>query len=507
LPTYGFAIDLRKCIGCHACTIACKSEHDIPVGVNRCWVKTVEKGVFPQARRLFLPVLCNQCADAPCMNICPTGALYRRRDGIVDLNGDSCIGCRACMAACPYDQLFIDPNTRTAEKCNFCANRIENELKPACVSVCPTECRIFGDLDDPTSEVAQIAAREAFMVRKPEKGTGPKILYLGADEAAIRPEIAVRPFMFREGEVKLRPLGSLDPDPAAPGDARVDYDMPHRKAWGIDLVLYLLFKGISTGAMFLSALLWLMGDRSPLVGIVGPIISVLFSMATAVVLVLDLERPERFYYIMTRPNWSSWLARGAFLLTGHSAIAGLWVMLYWVGWTPALGWLAPLAMAGAIAATGYTGLLFAQGLARDLWQGPHATIDLLAQALIEGSAAMLIAGAVLGADAATTRGLALTLGLATVGHLAILVLEHLLAPSPTLGHELAVRAIRRGAYARLFWIGAIGLGGAAPIALVWLASALAFHSGLVASAALVALVGGVTWEYIWVEAGQSVPNS
>jgi Fe-S-cluster-containing dehydrogenase component len=86
LAHYGFAIDLRKCIGCHACTIACKSEHDIPVGVNRCWVKTVEKGTFPQTQRLFFPVLCNQCEDAPCMNICPTNALYRRRDGIVDLN-------------------------------------------------------------------------------------------------------------------------------------------------------------------------------------------------------------------------------------------------------------------------------------------------------------------------------------------------------------------------------------------------------------------------------------
>jgi len=120
MPNYGFAIDLRKCIGCHACTIACKAEHDIPVGVNRCWVKTVEKGTFPDTRRFFFPVLCNQCTDAPCVRICPTNALFKRRDGIVDLNGASCIGCRACMEACPYDQLFIDPNTHTAEKCNFC---------------------------------------------------------------------------------------------------------------------------------------------------------------------------------------------------------------------------------------------------------------------------------------------------------------------------------------------------------------------------------------------------
>ena len=506
MPRYGFAIDLRKCIGCHACTIACKSEHDIPVGVHRCWVKTVEKGEFPQARRLFFPVLCNQGTDAPCMHICPTGALFRRRDGIVDLNGAACIGCRACMVACPYDQLFIDPNTRTAEKCNFCANRIENRLEPACVSVCPTECRIFGDLDDPTSEVAQIAQRESFMVRKPEKGTGPKILYLGADESVIRPEIATRPFMFREGQVKLRPLGSLEADPHEPGAPRVDYDIPHKQAWGFDLALYLLFKGISTGAMFLSALLWLLGDRTWLTGLAGPAISVLFAIATAIVLVIDLERPERFYYILTRPNWSSWLARGAFLITGHSGVASLWLFLYWMGWTSPLVWIAPIAMLLAIAATGYTGLLFAQGLARDLWQGPHATIDLLAQAAVEGAAAMLIAGIVFG-DTASIRALTMTIAFGALAHLLILLVEHVFAPSPTLGHDLAVKAIRRGPYARLFWLGAIGVGGIVPIVLIALAAGSGFASTLAVLAALAALAGGFAWEYIWVDAGQSVPNS
>ena len=184
------------------------AQHQIPVGVNRCWVKSVERGTFPDTRRLFFPVLCNQCVDAPCVRICPTHALYRRRDGIVDLHPDRCIGCRACMEACPYDQLFIDPNTRTAEKCNFCANRVENQLLPACVSVCPTGCRIFGDLDDPESDVARIVERDAFMVRKPEKGTGPKVFYLGADDSVIRPEAAARPFYYKEGQVHLRPLGA-----------------------------------------------------------------------------------------------------------------------------------------------------------------------------------------------------------------------------------------------------------------------------------------------------------
>ena len=256
MPNYGFAIDLRKCIGCHACTIACKAEHDIPVGVNRCWVKTVESGTFPDTRRFFFPVLCNQCDEAPCAKICPTHALFKRRDGIVDLHGDSCIGCRACMVACPYDQLFIDPNTHTAEKCNFCANRVENELLPACVSVCPTECRIFGDLDDPASEVAQIAAREATRVRKPEKAHDPEgVLHRGGRQRDRAGDWPRGRSSTRKARCCCVRSGSPDADPARPGDARVDYDTPHAKPWGFDMALYLLTKGIATGTMLVTLLL------------------------------------------------------------------------------------------------------------------------------------------------------------------------------------------------------------------------------------------------------------
>ena len=220
-PNYGFAIDLRKCIGCHACTIACKAEHEIPVGVNRCWVKTVEKGTFPDTRRFFFPVLCNQCDEAPCAQICPTNALFKRRDGIVDLHGDACIGCRACMVACPYDQLFIDPNTHTAEKCNFCANRVENELLPACVSVCPTECRIFGDLDDPASEVAQIvAARGVHGAQAGEGHAARRSSTSAPTTASIRPEIAARPFISRKARCTCGRSASPEPDPDAPGRRR-----------------------------------------------------------------------------------------------------------------------------------------------------------------------------------------------------------------------------------------------------------------------------------------------
>ncbi|HXG54406.1 MAG TPA: NrfD/PsrC family molybdoenzyme membrane anchor subunit [Vicinamibacterales bacterium] len=507
MANYGFAIDLKKCIGCHACTIACKAEHQIPVGVNRCWVKTVEKGTFPNTQRFFFPVLCNQCVDAPCVRICPTNALFKRRDEIVDLNSDSCIGCRACMEACPYDQIFIDPNTRTAEKCNFCANRVENKLQPACVSVCPTECRIFGDLDDPSSEVARIVQREAFMVRKPEKGTGPKVFYLGAEDSVIRPEAATRPFYFKEGQVHLRPLGSPMADPGAPGDPRVDYDVPHAKPWGVDMVLYLLFKAIGTGVMLMAALLWQMGFGGPLVTIAAPLLSIIFVTLTAVVLIIDLERPERFFYILTRSNFRSWMVWGAYFLAAHGALSAAWLAAGWFGYEAAFDWLVIPTVVVAIMATSYTGFLFAQGLARDLWQGPAAAIDLIAQSAAAGAASLLLASMLTGSgtpDATPLLGLMLAVSVAA--HLVILLFEHVLSPSPTRHHELASATILRGAYARLFWGGAIGAGGILPLVIL-LTLGVTFSPLVTGLTAVLALVGGAAWEYIWVEAGQSVPLS
>ncbi|HHK42069.1 MAG TPA: 4Fe-4S dicluster domain-containing protein, partial [Planctomycetaceae bacterium] len=145
MPTLGFLIDNRKCIGCHACTIACKSEHQVPLGVDRTWVKYVEKGAFPHSRRLFTVMRCNHCDRAPCVTICPVASLYRRSDGVVDFHPDRCIGCKACLQACPYDALHIHPETHTAAKCNFCTHRLEQGLEPSCVVVCPEQAIVCGD--------------------------------------------------------------------------------------------------------------------------------------------------------------------------------------------------------------------------------------------------------------------------------------------------------------------------------------------------------------------------
>ena len=110
----GFVIDHSRCIGCHACTVACKSENDVPLGSFRTWVKYTEQGEFPSVKRNFAVLRCNQCSDAPCKTICPTGALSKREDGIVDVDPKACIGCKSCMHACPYDALYINEDSAPA---------------------------------------------------------------------------------------------------------------------------------------------------------------------------------------------------------------------------------------------------------------------------------------------------------------------------------------------------------------------------------------------------------
>src|SRR3954468_24364483 len=190
MTSFGFLIDNRKCIGCHACTVACKSEHEVPIGVDRTWVKYIEKGEFPNTRRMFTVMRCNHCDWAPCVTICPTTALYKRADGIVDFNNERCIGCKACLQACPYTALYIAPESNTAAKCNYCTHRVEVGLEPSCVIVCPERAIVAGDLDDPVSEISRLINRFPTQVRKPEKGTKPKLYYIDGDEAALVPSAA-----------------------------------------------------------------------------------------------------------------------------------------------------------------------------------------------------------------------------------------------------------------------------------------------------------------------------
>ena len=222
MTNFAWVIDQTSCIGCHACTTACKSENEVPLGVNRTWVKYVERGTFPETRRDIAVLRCNHCADAPCVKVCPTTAMFKRADGIVDFDTSRCIGCKACIQACPYDAIYIDPEEHVAEKCNFCSHRVDRGLLPACVVVCPTESLIFGDIENPASRAAQILASRPTTVRRPEQGTRPQAFYVGASAVALDPLAPVHGERYmwadrRTGGAKDYTADLAAPEPVAVG--------------------------------------------------------------------------------------------------------------------------------------------------------------------------------------------------------------------------------------------------------------------------------------------------
>ncbi len=533
-------IDQQRCIGCHACTTACKSENDVPLSVTRTYVKYVDVGVFPQARRAFQVTRCNQCDDAPCTAACPTGAMYRRPDGIVDFAKSVCIGCKACIAACPYDAIFINPEDHSAEKCNFCAHRLDVGLEPACVVVCPTEAILVGDLHDPDSQVARIVHREPVAVRRPEKDTRPKLFYRGAHQATLDPLAAGRPpgglFSWSQqqegGDLVVSghpPAAGAAPAARRPGRpdppgrrgrpeqaggagagnsaaaAVLAYDVAHGMPWDWRVSLYTLTKGIAAGVYLVAVLLLALGRlsaASPVWLFAVPVLGGLFLAATGALLIWDLEHPGRFYMIFTRPQWRSWLTRGAFLIGGYAALLALHLLAAVAG-RPDLARLLiwpglPLALLTAV----YTAYLFAQAKARDLWQNPLLPPHLTVQAVLAGAAVLAPAAIAVQADLRLVARLLAIVAAAGLAHLALVAGECTLTHA-TAHARLAVREMLRGRYRAWFWSGialvaagvAVALAGAAAGGAAWTA----------AIAPLLALLGLLAFEHAYVQSGQSVP--
>ena len=171
-------IDTKKCVGCMDCIVACKTENEVPEGFNRDWIAEQAKGRFPNVHLEIRSERCNHCDNPPCVYCCPTGASHVEPDGkTVQVNPDRCIGCKACLAACPYGARFVHPDGY-ADKCTFCLHRVKEGKDPACVSVCPTHCMVFGDLDDPKSAVSQLLQSRKHHTLLPEAGTKPRVFYL-----------------------------------------------------------------------------------------------------------------------------------------------------------------------------------------------------------------------------------------------------------------------------------------------------------------------------------------
>jgi len=497
-PRYAKVIDHTRCIGCHACTTACKSENDVPLSVTRTYVKSVDVGIFPAARRAFQVTRCNQCDDAPCVAACPTTAMYRRPDGIVDFDKSICIGCKACIAACPYDAIFINPRDHSAEKCNFCAHRLDMGLEPACVVVCPTEAIVIGDMDDPATKVAQIINRQPVSVRRPEKNTRPKLFYRGAHQATLDPIAARRP----EGG-----LYAWATQPRGPGEvgsghrghanssaaALLSYDVSHKAPWDWRVSLYTWTKSLAAGIYLAGVLFAIFGGipwNSAIMKWLVPIGSGAMLGLTGAILIWDLEHPERFHLIFTKHQWRSWLVRGAFIIAAYSLVLLVHFIASFFGAAPVQQWAAVAGVPLATMTAVYTGYLFAQSKARDLWQNPLLPPHLFVQAMLAGSA--VVSGVSLALNLPSHDALLWLLSASALTHLLFLLGEMTLG-HPTAHAHLAVREMLSGTYARFFWTSAacVLIAVFAPW-VTWLAIA-------------VAILGLYLYEHAYVQAGQAVP--
>lgn len=505
---YGFILDQRKCIGCHACTVACKQENGVALGDFRTWVKYTEKGTFPNVTRNFLVERCNHCDDAPCVNICPVTALWKRDDGIIDFSGDRCIGCKSCMAACPYDAIYIDPDTHTIGKCNYCSHRVDVGLQPACVNVCPVEAIITGDLDNPGSRISQLLSLEPAVVRRPEKGTRPKVFYVGADDSAVNPESTPERSMYLWGAADpSKPVRITDAIGSVPsGMVQRNYSVNHRRPWGWHVPAYLWTKSISAGVFLVAAILFLLGGTAnshALLTTGATVVALLFLGATNVLLVLDLERPERFWRVLLWPHWTSWLVIGAYILVAYGglvAAAGATSLLGWAAIHRDLLWPASVL---SVAAASYTAFLLAQATGRDLWQSPILPAHLAVQAVVSGASTLGVLALMLDRGASSHIGLVLTLGLTAS---LLLILSEINLPHVTAHTRHAIRSMTRGQAAIPFWGGALAGGTALPLILaLW--GAAGGPAAVVAIAGFLALAGLAIYETMYIRAGQSVPLS
>jgi Fe-S-cluster-containing dehydrogenase component/formate-dependent nitrite reductase membrane component NrfD len=561
-PNYGFIIDNRKCIGCHACSTACKSENEVPLGVYRTWVKYIETGQYPNSRRHFQVTRCNHCANPPCVRICPVEAMYQRGDGIVEFDPAVCIGCKACMQACPYDAIYIDPESNTAAKCHYCAHRTDIGLEPACVVVCPEHAIIAGDINDPESEIAQTLARQDVTVRKPEQGTAPKLFYIDGHDVAMHPTATERtPETFlwadviplhsnghaptanghekqpavipsRPRNTRMAASDTAIRTPQAQGQPRngpiqiggtmaehmvqVSYNAQHKIPWHWPVPAYLVTKGIAAGVFMILGLGWLF-DWFPfdgLTAVVGGLVTVVFLLLTTGLLVIDLEKPERFLYILIRPQWKSWLTRGAVFLIGFSTVAGLWWLLELLAFLDlftlpdllrAVFLVAGMGLAVGVAI--YTAFLFAQAEGRDLWQSTLLPFHLIVQAFLAGSGMLLLLDLFLNIPAEISAVAAIFFLVALVVNLFITLVGEFGIPHAS---EVAARAaheISHGRYRNHFWWGSVALGHVLPLVLIIVTVSFFANVVIGALAGLVAIIGLYLYEYAFVMAPQEIPNS
>ena len=546
MSNYGFLIDQSKCIGCHACSTACKSENQVPLGVNRTWVKYVETGAYPDVRRRFQVTRCNHCANPPCVRICPVTAMYQRDDGIVEFDPSICIGCKSCMQACPYDSIYLDPETNTAAKCTFCAHRLDVGLEPACVVVCPEHGILAGDLNDPASEIARTLATAQATVRKPEQGTGPKLFYINGNDWSLHPTAspAHDSFMWADKiteqntstyELPVIPSSTKTSKSGAPlrtpqeqghplngpiqiggrvaeHMVQVAYNAQHKIHWHWELPSYLVTKSIAGGLFMLMSLgaMFNLFIFDSLTFLAAGFTAMVFMLLTTILLIKDLSQPKRFLNVLLRPQWKSWVARGAYIMVTFTAVAGLWWLLEGAAY---LEWLPPELMTNirplaawitfpfALGVVIYTAFLLGQAEGRDMWQNNLLPFQLLAQSMMVASGMLLIVN-VFVSFPADLHTLLVELFPTSITINLLLTLAGKFNSFASEVAMLAHREMTHGRFRNHYWWGGITLGHLIPLILFF-----AFSTLVLPVTVACTVVGLFFYEYAFVLAPQHIPNS
>lgn len=486
-------IDLDVCNGCHACTDACRAEFGVPLGFDRSVVRVAELGPAPDAVRAFQVLRCVQCADAPCSTICPTGALVQRPDGIVDVAGDACIGCRACLAACPYDALFINPDEGTAEKCNLCAHRLDVGLAPACAVACPTQAIWVGPSNAPETSGDRLHRLRS------ELGTHPAMAITGGRvELRVGRILAPPPGgIFPDGE-QPAPAAPPDPDAIAPGATAASvvlaWDRPHRVAWDLRFSLAAWTRALAAGVYLVPAALVLGGllpDSSALWRLVAPMLAGLYAVASAGLSLGDLEHPRRLLRLITGFQWQSWLARGFLLFCAFAALLALHLFSALLQ-VPATAALALPGSLLALALPGHTAFLLRQCRGRTLWHGPTALARMMTQPIAAGAATLLPFANLFAPHSAWAISSAVALG--SVGYFLLALWELTHPPADAVG-AAAHRVLSGGAFRGFAIAGLVCVffGVAAPLAGAWISPFV--------------LAGVLLFEYAYVQAGQFHPQT
>jgi formate-dependent nitrite reductase membrane component NrfD len=445
------------------------------------------------------------------------------------------------MQACPYDALYIDPESNTAAKCNFCTHRLEVGLEPSCVVVCPERAIVAGDIDDSTSEISEMINRFPVQVRKPEKGTKPKLFYIDGDESALVPAAAkadgqymwsggpatdgvmnngsgngngsmmtsvldmaaAPPAHSANASVGLTPTASkFDPSPRRVYDVR-----PRPPIWGWAVVGYIWTKSIAAGGFLAAAAAHFVKRGTPnsaqsanptSLEILLGLVAMFFLIITGVLLVVDLKQPKRFLYVLLRPQWQSWLVRGAYIITAYGSVLALWLAATIFGWRKIADLLIWPGVVLAILTAVYTAFLFAQAKGRDLWQNPLFSMHLLAHAVLGAGAAWLLADVVSGR---IPQWSATMLG-CSVGFSLIALLAECCTVPPTDDSRRAIHMIVGKPMGGWFWGLGVTLGHILPLLLLATGT-----SSLSALGAVLALVGMGVIEWLWVSVPQRIPLS